>query len=454
MESLLIKLLAFIVAIGILVTVHEYGHFWVARRLGVKVLRFSIGFGAPLWRWGGGKDGTEYVVAAVPLGGYVKMLDEREGEVAAGERHRAFNRQSLPVRSAIVAAGPVFNFLFAIVAFWLVLVAGESGMRATIGEVVPGTAAAEAGFQPGDQIIEINDKSAPTWSQAFYQLAAASMSDDPIRFLVRDSASAKQVRVLPAGSIGDMAEQDEPLRQLGFLPERPELPAVIGEVVYGEAASRAGLLAGDRILAVSGEPIANWSEWVAYIRAHPGRVLDVELLRDGEEQRVELIPATVETSGESVGRIGAAPRAPEGFYERYLVEYRLGPLQAVPAAFQKTWEFSVLTVKVLGRILIGEASIKNLSGPITLADTAGKTASVGWVAFAKFLAIVSVSLGVLNLLPVPVLDGGHLLFFLLEGVRRRPVPESVLEQGQRIGIALLLALMAIAFYVDISRLLG
>ncbi|MFM1891618.1 MAG: regulator of sigma protease [Pseudomonadota bacterium] len=455
MDSILFKLLAFVVAVGTLVAVHEFGHFWVARRLGVKVLRFSIGFGRPLLRWRGRRDATEYVIAAVPLGGYVKMLDEREGEVAPAERARAFNRQSLTVRSAVVVAGPAFNFLFAILAFWVVLVAGEAGIRPLIAEVAPQSAAAGAGMRPGDEIVAVNQEPTPTWSAVLYRLAAASVQDEVIVLEVRQANGAPAARQLTAAQIGDLAEREDLLGELGITPDRPTLPPRIGEVLAGEPAEAAGLRPGDLILSANGEAIDDWGAWVDYVQARPGEMLEVRIQRGGTELTLDLVPAAQERpDGRVIGRIGAANQGSEDLLDRYRVVYRLDPLEAMPVAVHKTWEFSVLTLKVIGRILTGQASVHNLSGPITIADTAGRTASVGWVHFVKFLAIVSISLGVLNLLPIPVLDGGHLVYHAIEAVKGSPLSEEFMLRTQRIGLAILLGLMGLAFYVDISRLFG
>jgi regulator of sigma E protease len=451
MDDILFKIAAFIVAIGTLVAVHEFGHFWVARRLGVKVLRFSIGFGRPLWRKVAA-DGTEYVVAAIPLGGYVKMLDEREGEVPAEQRHRAFNTQSLATRSAVVVAGPAFNLIFAVAAFWLMLVLGESGLRPIIGAIDPDTPADRAGFVAGDEILAVNGRQTPVWFNVVEQLAAASVSDGRITIQVRDPDGMEQLRSLPDGAVGDLAERDDLFGDLGIEPFRPRLPAVIGRVLPGEPAEAAGVRAGDRVVMADGEPIADWSAWVDYVQARAGKVIRVEVMRDAERVLLDLIPATHESDDGPIGRIGAEADRPDDFFKPYQAVSRLGPLEAVPEAISRTWEYSVLTLKVMGRILTGQASVKNLSGPITIADAAGRTASIGLVQFVKFLAIVSISLGVLNLLPIPVLDGGHLLFFLFEAIKGSPVSDELMMQGQRIGLAILLSLMAVAFYVDLSRL--
>lgn len=453
MGDVLFNILAFLVAIGVLVAVHEFGHFWVARRLGVKVLRFSLGFGRPLWRRYG-RDGVEYVVAAIPLGGYVRMLDEREGPVAADQVARAFNRQRLAVRSAIVAAGPIFNFLFAIVAFWIVLVGGETGLRPLIGKVEPASIAERAGLRVGDELVAVNGRETPTWSLAVQELAAASVSDGVITLSLQSVNGEQRTQQLDAGAIGDPAESQDLLGDIGLAPVRPQLAPIIGAVVAGEAAAAAGLRGGDRIVAADGRSIGDWGTWVDYVQAHPGTALQVQIERDGKLEVLTVTPAALAVDGRIIGRIGASNRPQPELFERYRVVYRMNPLAALPAAVEKTWNYSWLTLRVVGRILTGQASINNLSGPITIADAAGKTAEIGAIYFVKFLAIISISLGVLNLLPVPVLDGGHLAYFLIEAVRGAPLSEVFMERAQRVGLALLLGLMSVAFYVDFQRYLG
>jgi regulator of sigma E protease len=454
MGSVLFNILAFVVAVGVLVAIHEFGHFWVARRLGVKVLRFSIGFGKPLWSRQKTPDDPEYVIAAIPLGGYVKMLDEFEGPVPAEERHMAFNRQSLWVRSAVVAAGPLFNFLFAIAAFWGVLTLGETGIRPLIGDVKPDTPAARAGLQAGDEIMSVNAQRTPTWSLAMQELATASIAAPQLDIEVRDAQGAQQRRLMPSTEVGDLAETKDLLGHLGLVPERPEVPPIFGKILEGEAAAGAGLREGDRIVSANGEAIADWAAWVDFVRARPGETIDLLIERNGGSQRVALTPAAHVQNDQVIGRIGASNQPVPGLMERYQVTHSLGPLEAVPAAMQRTWEYSVLTLKVIWRVLTGQASIHNLSGPITIADAAGKTASIGFVYFLKFLAIVSISLGVLNLLPVPVLDGGHLLYFAIEAIKGSPLSEAAMIQGQKIGLIMLFGLMTLAFYVDILRVLS
>jgi regulator of sigma E protease len=454
MDSFLFSAAAFVLALGVLITVHEFGHFWVARRLGVKVLRFSVGFGRPLWRRIGRVDGTEYVVAAVPLGGYVRMLDEREGDVPAAEAHRAFNRQSLRVRSAIVAAGPLFNFAFAILAYWLVFVSGDVGTRPIVGTVTAGSPAAAAGFRPGELVQRVNREDTPTWETVVYELLAAGVSRRPARIEVQTADGGAELRLLAVDALLDLGEQRDALGTLGLTPERPILAPVIGEVIAGEAAERAGLRPGDRLVAVDGEPIADWPAWVEYVQGRPGRTLRLDFQRDGLAMATEIVPAGVDRNGTLVGRIGAAVSLDSDLMDRYRAEVRYGPVEALGVAVQKTWDLSVLTLRVVWKMVIGEASVNNLSGPISIAQSAGQSASVGLVQFLKFLALVSVSLGVLNLLPVPVLDGGHLAFFAVEAIKGGPLSEAAQALGQRIGLALLIGLMALVLYLDLVRLLA
>ena len=454
MDSLPFTLLAFIVALAILISIHEFGHFWVARKLGVKVLRFSIGFGKPLWKKTGKVDNTEYVVAAIPLGGYVKMLDEREAPVDEAEQHRAFNRQNLKVRSAIVFAGPLFNFLFAIFAYWLVFVVGDTGMKPIVGDVIENSPAAEAGLLPGDRITAIGERQTATWENTVYALLASSIETEQVAVTVSDAQDYPRSLQLNLADIDPENTDVSLLEQMGVTPFSPKLPAVIGEIVAGEAADRAGLKKSDKVIAVNQEPVESWSAWVDVIRKNPEQSLLVTIEREAALIDVTLIPKKTSLGDETIGRIGAAAEIPEGFLEQYQAKVSYGPLVAVKLSVEKTWDFSVLTLNVLGKILIGDASVNNLSGPITIAQTAGKTASIGFIYFVKFLAIVSISLGVLNLLPIPVLDGGHLFFFLLEAIKGSPLSEGFIEFGQRIGLALLIALMGLAFYVDISRFVG
>lgn len=452
MNSVLYSLAAFLVTIGVLVTVHEFGHFWVARRLGVKVLRFSIGFGRPLWKRTFGADRTELVVAALPLGGYVKMLDEREGEVLPAELHRAFNRKPVTTRIAVVLAGPLFNFLFAILVYWLMFVAGVPGMRPVVGEVTPGSLAELAGIRQGDEIVAIQGVDTPTWDRAMMNLLEASLDERQLLELrVRDSSGGERQLQVPLDEPDQLLEKGGVLQNFGLAPW--QLPALIDEVVEGKAAQRDGLLPGDRIVTADGENISGWNDWVEYVRARPEQPIVVGVQRDGVSVTVRLVPERVSENGTEHGYIGAAVRLPDdGQRATMRVDVHYGMLEAVPAAMEKTLEVSTLTLRTLWKMVIGRASVENLSGPISIARYAGESAAIGLSTFLAFLGVVSVSLGVLNLLPIPLLDGGHLLYYLVEMVKGSPVSEAVQLVGQKLGIVLLLLLMTVAFYNDLIRL--
>ncbi len=454
MSSVLSSFFFFIIAIGVLITVHEFGHFWVARKAGVKVIRFSIGFGKPLFSWRRANDETEYVIAALPLGGYVQMLDEREGEVAPEELDRAFNRKSLASRTAIVAAGPIFNFVLAIAIYWLILMMGVSGVKPIVGDINDASLASAGGFQRGDVITHIDGTETVTWGTAVLELLDSSLGEDVIEVRVLEDGVSSKTRLLDFSTPGLALERKNLLESIGINMMRPKIPAIIGEVVPGGAADSAGIVTGDRLLTVDGESIVDWEGWVHRVRANPEKNLQVELERAGTIVTLDLRPARLETKTGVIGRIGATVDYPEGLFEQFNAVERYSFFTALNKALVKTWDMSMLTLRMLGNMVIGNVSVENLSGPISIAQYAGSSAGIGFVAFASFLALISISLGVLNLLPIPMLDGGHLFYYLIEWIKGSPVSEEIQMMGQRIGIALLATVMIVAFYNDIERLVG
>ena len=454
MNGILVSVGAFLIAIGVLVTIHEFGHYWVARRLGVKVLRFSIGFGKPLWMKRFGKDGTELSLATIPLGGYVKMLDEHEGEVAKEELHRAFNRQPLSTRFAIVAAGPIFNFLFAILAYWTMYMSGVPGIRPLVGEVEPSSYAMQAGFRPGDEINSVGGENTPTWESAAMSLLDVALGQGQAEVVVTDEQGAERRLWIDFSSAQDILEKGSVLSNAGLTPWRPSVPAIIERLVKNGAGERAGLQANDRIISSDGTAIEDWNHWVDYVRERPETTISLEVERDGRRILLQLTPDQVMDDGKAVGRIGAYVRRPDNSDNDMRVVVRYGAFEAIGAALSKTWEITSLTLRTLWKMLLGQASIENLSGPISIAQYAGYSATIGLATFLGFLAVVSVSLGVLNLLPIPILDGGHLLYYGIELFKGSPLSEAAQLAGQRIGIAMLVGLMMLAFYNDLARLLG
>jgi regulator of sigma E protease len=453
MPSIVHTLFYFLVALTVLIAVHEFGHFLAARKLGVKVLRFSLGFGKPLWRYRKDPDSTEFTVGALPLGGYVKMVDEREGEVAPVDLPYAFNRQRLSTRSAIVFAGPLFNFLLAILIYWVVFMAGETGMRPVLGPVAKASLAEQAGFKEGDEILSVADTATPTWNLAISALFEEVLDEGTIPIAVRTAEGEQAERLLTVPR--DIGQQPELLNnRLGFQPWQPSLPAVIDKMEPKGAAQASGLQSGDRLVSVDGVAIKDWQQWVEYVRAHPEKELKLTVDRDGIQLPLQIRPAAVDSPQGRIGRIGASVRIPKDLMESMQVEYRLGFFPAFAAALTKTADYSVMTLKMIGRMIIGKAAIQNLSGPISIAQYAGQSASLGLIQFLKFLAVVSVSLAVLNLLPIPVLDGGHLMFYVIEAVKGSPVSEQTQALCQQIGVFILLSLMALAFFLDIERLLA
>ena len=452
--SLLHTLVAFIVALGILIIVHEYGHYLVARLCRVKVLRFSVGFGRPLALWKRGADGTEWVIAAVPFGGYVKMLDEREGPVEPHEAHRAFNRQSVGKRFLIVVAGPLFNFLFAILVYAGLFMYGLPEARPVLAGPAPGTLAAAAGLHAGTTVRAIDGEPVATWQEVRWRVLQGALQREPVRLETEDESGQVTTATLDLRDFSSDAVETDVLELVGLRLYRPPLEPVIGMLVPGGPADRAGLKEGDRIVRADGQPVGSWESLVAAVRARPGTPLRLTLERGEVSLTIEVVPDAVAAADGRIGRIGAAPRLPPSHADRMLIQVQYGPLASLGKAVAKTADIALFSLKMLGKMLLGEISWKHLSGPVTIADFAGQSAQMGWISYVTFLALISISLGVLNLLPIPLLDGGHLMYYAIELIKGKPVSERVMELGQRVGLALLLVMMAFAFFNDFNRLLS
>jgi regulator of sigma E protease len=455
MSSIALTIVAFIIAVSILVTIHELGHYSIARLLSIRVLRFSVGFGKPLWRRLA-KNGTEFVVASIPLGGYVKMLDEREGNVSEADLPYAFNRQSLPKRVAVLAAGPVFNLIFAVIAYWFVFIVGAPGTRPIVGEIARDSHAEAAGFHARDEMIAIGGRDVATWDGALFALLRGVLDGGPIAVRVRDPGGAERSLLLEVGDDTErLTEPGQLLRGLGFSAWSPPIPARFGEIAEDGAARSAGLRTGDLVLAADGTPIADWESWVNYVRARPNQTIDLRIERDGEDMTVPLTIGEAEQDGVRTGRIGAAPQVPPGYGEELRTEQRYAPIEAVGIALDKTADMAAVTASMFWRMLWGQVSVRNISGPISIAEFAGYSLGDGLVPFLDFLAVISISLGLINLLPIPLLDGGQLLYAGIEAVKGAPLSQRAELIGQQVGVVLLLALMSVAFYNDItSRLVN
>ena len=438
-----------IVSIGVLVTFHEFGHYWVARRCGVHVLRFSVGFGKPLWSRRG-RDGTEYVVAAIPLGGYVKMLDEREGEVPAADADRAFNRKPVWQRIAIVAAGPLANLLLCVLFLWAMLVAGRPDFAPVVGHA-DGIAAA-AGLHQGDTLVSVDGRPTPTWSEAAMALATAAMDREDVPIQVRTAGGAPADRTLALSRLPADTDERRAVQAIGLTPRHQLLPPVVGRVEPGSAAW--GVLAeGDRITAIDARPVDDFADISPLLQAIGGERAMIEVERDGDRLALEATPQLRDDprDGSRYWALGVAPAIPPA--PEYDARLELGPVAAVPAAFTETWRLARDSVAMIGRLLTGRASVENVSGPITIARYANASAQLGTAWFLNFLALLSLSLAIINLLPIPVLDGGHLLYYLIELAKGSPLSDRAMLAGQYLGLALLAGLMGLAFYNDILQLL-
>ncbi len=442
---------AFLLALGILIAVHEFGHFWVARRCGVYVERFSIGFGKAIWQRKG-KDGTEYTLAMIPLGGYVKMLDERVEAVPEHQRHMAFNNKKLWQRSAIVAAGPFANFVFAVFAYWVVYLIGVPVVKPVIGEVAPQSIAAQGGIVPGMELKSISGIETPDW-ESVNMAMISHIGDKQMAVTLTELHSNIDVkRTLNLTDWSYDPERENVLTTLGLTPYTPAITLVISQLVDNGAAINAGFQLNDKIIAVDGEPIKQWQTFADLVKANPGKTLNVEVLRDNAPLTLALTPAVKDLKdGSKVGYVGIAPKV-DAWPEDYRINLQFGPIESVAKATEKTWQLVTLTFDMVTKLVTGDVAIKNLSGPISIAKGAGMTADFGLVYFLGFLALISVNLGIVNLLPLPVLDGGHLMFFAIEAVTRRPVSEKIQDIGYRVGSAILVALMAIALFNDFTRL--
>lgn len=451
--TIIIAILSFIVALGILVTIHEFGHFWVARKCGVKVLRFSVGFGKPLFKFNRKDDPTDYVVAGIPLGGYVKMLDENEGPVKEEERQFAFNNKPLSSRFLIVLAGPVFNLIFAFIAFWLILTIGEEGLKPVVGGLNQSGVAAHSGVEVGDEIVAINDRPVSIWRVAV-GLMATEMLDKGHAEISLKKADGRLEKVEFNFKTDERPEPNEIIQLIGITPLTPTIKPMIGKVVSGGAGNQGGLEAGDLILSVNEVSVENWREWVEVTRSSPNKTMTVQLLRQEQLVTLAITPKAILENGLTIGRIGVSAFIDKEVGKDFYTTYSLGLFPAITEAATQTISYSLLTVKLIGKMLIGEASVQNLSGPISLAQYAGETASIGLVSFLKFLAFVSVSLGVINLLPIPMLDGGHLFFYLIEAIKGKPLSDRSQGIFMRLGMLVLMAMMLLAVSIDLGRLIG
>ena len=440
---------AFIIALGILVAVHEWGHYYIARLCGVYVKRFSIGFGKPIWSKVD-KHGTEFALAAIPLGGYVRMLDERVDEVPPELASQAFNNKSVGKRMAIIAAGPGVNFIFAAIALYVMFLIGISTIKPVIGEVSPDSIAAKAGLAGNMEIIAVGSRETPDWEAVNLELMSYIGQESMPVTVASESDSARQ-RVLDIAGWNFDPDSESPLRSLGISPFRPGATLTVAYVAEQTAASQAGLQQNDEIVALDGQPVTAWEDLVAQIKNRPGEQVEIRVNRAGQTYDLSATIGRRDTPEGQDGYLGVSPFA-EPWPEGYVFTHQYGLLEAVGKAVDKTWRLMTLSVEMIGKLITGDVSVKNLSGPIAIAQGAGNSAGYGLVYFLSFLALISVNLGIVNLLPLPMLDGGHLMYFTIEWITGRPVPEEVQEWGFRIGAMLLFTIMSIAIINDITRL--
>jgi regulator of sigma E protease len=452
METIFISVVSFILAIAILISVHEYGHFWVARKLNVKVLRFSIGFGKTLFKYTGKKDNTEFVIAALPLGGYVKMLGEgdEEGEdVKPEELHRAFNQQNVYKRFAIVFAGPFVNFIFAILAFFLMYIIGIQGVKPVLGVMDKDSIAWQSGFRQGDLVTQVDGYNINTFGDMYEELMPFFMDRDDVLVQVNNNQDLHlKLNLVPLS-----VEASQMHETIGFELDLPEIEAVIGKVFPDTPAQHSGMMVDDKIISINGQEITDWLGLVSYVKARPKQKMHVVLLRNKEIRNIDLVSSSGLRNGKQVGLLGIGNKYKAILSDSMLVVNRYPVFEALYKGVEKTWSMSLLTLKMFYKMLMGEASLKNISGPITIAEVAGNSFQQGIEYFLRFLGIVSLSLGIINLLPIPVLDGGHLMFYMIEMIKGKPVSEVTREFSLKIGVGLLMLLMSLAIFNDISRLL-
>ena len=453
MSDFLFYATAFAVLLGVLIVVHEFGHYLVARWAGVKVLRFSVGFGRPVLLWRAGKDDTEWAVGAFPLGGYVRMLDETEGEVAPEDVHRSFNRQSVWKRMAIVVAGPLANLLLAVVVYWGLFMHGTEELRPLLGTPAVSSPAAAAGIQNGDRVLKVGGEPVETWADLRWILLKRMVDQDSVDLEVINPKNEVSFDRLSLLNARDPAPGEDPIERLGLRFFRPVVPAVLGSISAGSAAAAAGLQPGDEILSIGGKEIASWMDVVQEVSAAPGVPLEFEYERSGVLRSVVITPISFNKDGKEIGRIGVAVADPGTSRDDLMITVRHGPWSALGKAVEETWSKSLFSLQMMGRMVTGALSWHHISGPVTIADYAGQSAKMGLSYYLRFMALVSISLAVLNLLPIPVLDGGHLLYYSAEIVRGKPLSERWLIIGQKIGISLVLILMAFALYNDFTRLI-
>ncbi len=456
LQTVSINLLAMLVTLGILVTIHEFGHYWVAKRCGVKIECFSIGFGKSLYSWYRGD--TEYRIAMLPLGGYVKMFGERDVEISESEKSLAFNHKSLAQKTAIVSAGPIANLMLAVLLYWLMFMTGVSGIAPVIGNIEADSSVALVGLQRGDEIVSVDGDQTRTWQEvriALLERLGESGNVD-LSYLSPGSDLINNASIPIERWLINEAEPDV-LGALGIIPYRLDIPAVIGELVSEGKAEQAGLLSQDEILKVNQIEVTGWLHWVDIVRNNPEQDLFIQVRRQGQLLDLTLRPELgVDNNGDQIGYIGAGVAVPEvmpTLPEDMNRAVSYSAFVALPYAFAETWDNGIFILDSIKKMIVGLISVENLSGPITIAQVAGQTATFGLEYYLSFLAVLSISLGILNLLPIPVLDGGHLLYYLIEAVIRRPVPEKVQAMGMQLGIFLIVSVMFIAFYNDINRLL-